>query len=187
MINKLHHVFKPYSQTFYSDIIRYQMNFWTYCASPRCIFQLYDNLNSSKFSHQLKLPIFKWPFWRCNLSSLTSNYSWRQLNDERQVAWNVGQWVCNEAHIMSAHKSPHQSRGCHVCFPRSKLRAKLDFFSLRSNVIKIKKICKLCYKTGAQPQTILPYIFKINRCQTWNVLLSVHDYDLTLDQFNINK
>lgn len=29
-----------------------------------------------------------------------------QLNDKRQVAWNVGQWVCNDAHTLKLMSLP---------------------------------------------------------------------------------
>lgn len=63
-----------------------------------------------------------------------------------------------------------------------------SFFKKMDNVIIIRKIGKLCYKTGAQPKAILAHIFKINRCQTGSVLLSFHEQDLMLDRFTkINK
>lgn len=54
--------------------------------------------------------------------------------------------------------------------------------------IKIRKIVKLCYRTGAQPKVILVHVFKMNGCQAGSVLLSLHEHDLMFGQFTkMNK
>lgn len=114
-----------------------------------------------------------------------------QLNDQRQVGWNIGQWVHNlqrRSHTVSSSVS--LLVWCMLCLFITQQNKKEKCILILFYIGQCNNNQKLASCAARQVHNLKLYLltFKTNRCQAGSVLSSFHKQDLRLDQFTkINK